>query len=89
MFSITLLGRFERRRKKSECAYVEIDDMYKANDIIDEIRKESGILLSYRMQAPKSGLDGNLGINLFFENQKDFSVYELRKHEHIVFVEEE
>ena len=26
-----------RRRKKSESAYIEIDDMYMANDIIDDI----------------------------------------------------
>lgn len=89
MLSITMLGRFERRRKKSESAYVEIDDMYKANDIIDDIKKQSGVLISYRVQAPKSGCAGHLGLNLFFENHEDFSVYDLRKHEHIVFVEEE
>ncbi len=89
MFSITLLGRFERRRKKSESAYVEIDDMYRANDIIDEIRQASGVLISYRIQAPKSGCAGHLGLNLFFENHEDFNIYDLRKQEHIVFVEEE
>ena len=89
MLSITLLGRFERRRKKSESAYIEIDDMYLANDIIDEIRKRSGVLMAYRVQAPKSGAVGHLGVNLFFENHDNFSVNDLRKHEHIVFVEEE
>ena len=89
MLSITLLGRFERRRKKSESAYIEIDDMYLANDIIDEIRKRSGVLMAYRVQAPKSGAVGHLGVNLFFENHDKFSVNDLRKHEHIVFVEEE
>lgn len=89
MFSITLLGRFERRRKKSECAYIEINDMYKANDIIDEIKKSSGVLISYRVQAPKSGFAGHLGINLFFENHDDFNLHDLREYEQVVFVEEE
>ena len=78
-----------RRRKKSESAYIEIDDMYMANDIIDDIRKQSGVLLAYRMQPPKSGTVGHLGVNLFFENHDNFSVNDLRRHEHIVFVEEE
>jgi putative Mg2+ transporter-C (MgtC) family protein len=89
MLSITLLGGFERRRKKSESAYVEIDDMYKANDIIDDIKSRSGVRIAYRVQSPKSGATGHLGLNLFFENHEEFNVYQLRKHEHIVFVEEE
>lgn len=89
MLSITMLGRFERRRKKSESAYIEIDDMYMANDIIDDIKKQSGVLIAYRVQSPKSGAVGHLGVNLFFENHDNFSVNDLRRHEHIVFVEEE
>ncbi len=89
MFAITLLGRFERRKRKSESAYIEIDDMYKTNEIIDDIKRESGILFSCRVQAPKSGYAGHLGLNLFFESQKDFNIYQLKNHEHVVFVEEE
>ena len=89
MLSITLLGRFERRRKKSESAYVEIDDMYMANDIIDDIRKMSRVHIAYHVQPPKSATPGHLGLSLFFENHDDFNIYDLKKHEHIVFVEEE
>ncbi len=89
MLSIILLGRFERRKRKSESAYVEIDDMYKTNEILEDIKRESGIQFSCRVQAPKSGYAGHLGLNLFFESRKDFNIYNLRNHEHVVFVEEE
>ncbi len=89
MFAITLLGRFERRKRKSESAYIEIDNMYKTNEIIDDIKRESGIEFSCRVQAPKSGYAGHLGLNLFFESRKDFNIYSLKNHEHVVFVEEE
>ncbi len=89
MFAITLLGRFERRKRKSESAYIEINDMYKTNDIIDAIKRESGIEFSCRVQTPKSGYPGHLGLNLFFESHKGFNIYDLKNHEHVVFVEEE
>lgn len=89
MLSITFLGRFERRRQKGESVYIEIDDMYQTNQIIDDIRRDSGIDVSCRVQPPKSGYPGHLGLNLFFESHKDFNIYQLKNHEHVVFLEEE
>ncbi len=89
MLAITLLGRYERSKRKNEIAYIEIDDMYKTNEIIDEIRNFSGIRFTCRIQPPKSGYSGNLGLMLYFENNANFDIFRLQEHENIVFVEEE
>lgn len=89
MLSITMLGRFERNRRKSESAYVEIDDMYQTNTIINAIKEYGNMKVSCRVQPSKSGQQGHLGIQLFFETHQNFDLYKLLDIEHIVFVEEE
>ena len=89
MFTITLLGKFEKRKKQSEAVYIEIDDMYKANEIISQITKENSIHFTHRFLPPKSGHNGHLGIGLYIENATDFNVLDLKQYENVVFVEEE
>lgn len=88
MLTIILLGRLERYKKQSDIVYIEIDNMYIANDVISKI-KESEIDFSFHFVPPKSGYQGNLGISLLIENRKDFDIYNFKNHKNIVFIEEE
>ena len=88
MFTIILLGKLERHKQHSEVVYIEIDDMYKANDTISKI-KENDIEFTYHFLPPKSGYQGHLGLSLLIKNRKDFDIYTLIEQEHIVFIEEE
>ena len=88
MLTITLLGKLEKRKKDSEGWYIEIDDMYKANDIIEKIRQYDG-RFTYHFLRPKSGCPGHLGIHLLLAGRKDFDIYTLKVYEPIVFIEEE
>ncbi len=88
MLTIILLGNLERRKRHSQEVYIEIDNMYKSNEIIDKI-KETGIVLNYHFMAPKSNTQGNLGISLNIKNTKDFDIYSFKSYDNVVFIEEE
>ncbi len=88
MIAITVLTRFEKRKKQSEAIYIEIDDMYKANDIVKKI-EENNIRFTYHFLPPKSGYSGNLGLNIVIENKTGFNVYDLKNYENVVYIEEE
>ncbi len=89
MLAIVFLGKFERGKKNGEVVYVEIDDMYKANEIVDKLAAESGVKFSYNFLPPKSGRDGNLGISFFVKGKKPFDPSVWQACPHVVFYEEE
>ncbi len=88
MFTIILLGKLERHKPNSDVVYVEIDDMYNANAVVDRF-KETPIRFTCHFLPPKSGCHGHLGLSLLIDNRRDFDVYSFLDYEHVVFVEEE
>ena len=86
--SITLFARFERRRKSTQVVYVEIDDMYRANVILDQLMAILDTSIAHQMVAPKSGTNGHLGLVLVLEKRRVLDMQALRDMEHVVFVEE-
>lgn len=89
MLAIVLLGKLERGKKNGEVIYLEIDDMYQANAIVEQLSKESGAKFTCNFLPPKSGHDGNLGISLFVKDKKTFDIAVWKDNPHIVFYEEE
>lgn len=87
MLTIILLGKFERAKKLNEAIYIEIDDMHKTNELIERIKTENNIKLTFNTMAPKSGFSGHLGIQLTFDTKKKIDVEKLLKTEHIVYAE--
>ncbi|MBQ8204046.1 MAG: MgtC/SapB family protein [Clostridia bacterium] len=87
--AIILFAKFERRKKSAEVIYVEIDDMYKVNEIIGVIGEMLGTDFSYHITAPKSNFAGNIGVSIVIEKRLEFDVLGLCEIEHVVFVEEE
>ncbi len=87
MLTIILLGKFEKAKKLNEVIYIEIDDMYITNELIERIKAENNITLTFHTLAPRSGFSGHLGIHLTIDTRKPFDVQKLLKTEHIVYVE--
>lgn len=87
MLTIILLGKFEKAKKLNEVIYIEIDDMYITNELIERIKAENNITLTFHTLAPRSGFSGHLGIHLTIDTKKPFNVENLLKTEHIVYAE--
>ena len=87
--AIILFSKLERGKKTAEVIYVEIDDMYKANEITDVINEMINTEISHQIMAPKSGYQGDLGINIVIEKRQNFDIKRLCGIEHVVYVEEE
>lgn len=86
--TITLFTRFERRKKSAQVVYVEIDDMYKANEMLEKLEDVLDTPFGHQVVAPKSGFSGNLGLVLALEKRRTLDMETLCALEHIVFVEE-
>ena len=89
LVAIVLFAKLERRKKAAEIIYIEIDDMYLANQTVEQLQQIIGIEFNHRMMAPKSNKEGNLGINIIINRRLDLDILKIKELEHVVFVEEE
>ncbi len=89
MISVHLFARVERRRKNAEIVYIEIDDMYKTNQIIGELHEVLDIPFIVQIIPPKSGYSGNLGLCLTFERKVELDLAKISVLEHIVYTAED
>lgn len=87
--TIVLFARFERKRKSAEVIYVEIDDAYRVNDVVRALEKVIPESFTYQIFAPKSGIQGNVGINVVIDKRIDMDVSRLSTLENVVFSVEE
>ncbi len=55
LLTVILFAKLERHKKSAENLYLEIDDMYQLNRIIEEIKEKNTDAFSYRISPPKSG----------------------------------
>jgi putative Mg2+ transporter-C (MgtC) family protein len=90
LLSLLIFAKVEKRRKSVEVIYVEINDMYSANKIIDSVRPLIGREFIYKMLPPKSGFQGHLGLNLIISRRLPDDITEkLLELEGVVYVDEE
>lgn len=87
LMTIILLGKFEKSKKLSEVIYIEIDDMYITNKLIEQIKAEHNIAITFHTLAPRSGFHGHLGVHLTIDTKKPFNIQKLLETEHIVYAE--
>ena len=85
ILAVVLFAKFEKHKKNVGTLYVEIDDMYKANAIIDKFSDIIVTHFSYQIIAPKSAKVGNLGIELMVEKLNDTEIEEIKTLENVVF----
>lgn len=87
--TIILFARFERKRKSAEVIYVEVDDLYKINEVIGKLQNTIPEKFSFQLFPPKSNKEGNIGINLVLDKRIDINLSNLIKIENIVYAVEE
>ena len=88
VLSLIIFARLERRRKSVEVIYVEIDDMYKANELIDKISALIDKEFSHKVVSPKSGMQGNLGIDFIISRRLYQDITDdIRAMENVVYTE--
>lgn len=89
LVTIILFAKFERHRKSAEVIYIELDNLYKVNTTLAELKKYIPEAFSYQIFAPKSNHSGNVGINLVIDKRIDLDVSRLTEIENVVFAIEE
>jgi putative Mg2+ transporter-C (MgtC) family protein len=89
ILAVVLFAKFEKHKKNVGSLYIEIDDMYKANEIIEKLGTIITNHFSYQIIAPKSAKQGNLGIELMLEKMKDAEIENIKALENVVFAVEE
>ena len=87
--AIIFFSKLERRKKNTELVYIEVDDMYKTNEIIKNVISIIGSEISYNIVAPKSGCQGHLGIIIVIEKRLDFEIEQFSNIQNIVYAQEE
>ncbi|MBQ7726108.1 MAG: MgtC/SapB family protein [Clostridia bacterium] len=89
LVTIILFAKFERRKKRAEIIYIEVDDLYKINEILKTLEQTIPEPFTTQIFAPKTNRDGHAGINLILEKHVNFDVTRLCEIENIVFAVEE
>ena len=87
--AIIFFSKLERRKKNTELVYIEVDDMYKTNEIIKNVISIIGSEISYNIVAPKSGCQGHLGIIIVIEKRLNFEMEQFSNIQNIVYAQEE
>lgn len=90
ILSLLIFAKIEKRRKSVEVIYIEINDMYSANKIVDTMRPLINREFIYKMLPPKSGFQGHLGLNIIISRRLHKDITEkLLEIEGVVYVDEE
>ncbi len=87
--AVTFFSKFERKSKQSEVLYIEIDDMYRANQLTRDIESVVGIEITHTFLPPKSKAQGHLGIRVTADDTIHDKIDSLCKIDGVVFVEGE
>ena len=89
LITIILFAKFERHRKSVEVIYIELDNLYKVNATLEELKRYIPENFNYQILAPKSNHNGNVGINLDIDKRIEFDVSTFTEIENVVFAIEE
>ncbi len=91
IFTTTVLSKLQREQKNVIHLYLEVDDIKKTGDIIDEIRRVVGRHGTVEVIPPKSNTNGHIGVlaDLPHSDSAEDNVSALRLLEGICFIIEE
>lgn len=90
LLSLVIFSFFEKKRKSAEVIYIEIDDMYRANEIVGEMKELIKCNFIHKFLPPKSGKNGNLGISIVILSKSYENVMaDILKLNNVVFCDEE
>lgn len=87
--TIIFFTKFEGYKKSTEIIYVEVDDLYKVNEVIKNLESTIPESFSYQIFPPKSGCSGNVGISIVLDSRLEGDITNLCDIEHVVFAVDE
>ena len=87
--TIVLLAKIEKKKRSTEVIYIEIGNMNRTNEILHELQELTKEEFVYRVMPPKSGCQGNIGVNLIFDNKFECPFEDILNMEDIIFVVED
>ena len=87
--SLLLLAKLEEQKRASQTIYIEIDDMYRTNQIIDDVKSKISKDFTYKITSPKSLSDGNLGVKITILRKQGADISKFLEIDNVVYLEEE
>ncbi len=87
--AIVLLSKLEKYKRRNEVVYIEIDDMYKTNKVIKQVRELVNHDCPYKILPAKSGYNHHIGIVMVVEKKLKFDIEKVLELENVVFVDDE
>ncbi|MBQ3088403.1 MAG: MgtC/SapB family protein [Clostridia bacterium] len=88
LLSTTLLGLLEKRKRHSETIYVEIADIARLNETLDEISSIFPKQPEFEIASPKSLKQGNLGVTINTDKRYAVDIKNIIKIENVIFAVE-
>lgn len=89
LVAIVVFARFEKRNKRTEVIYAELDALSATNGFLDAVKEHFGTHCLCQVVAPKSGHDGNIGIDIITEYRHALKVEDVLALDHVVYAVEE
>lgn len=89
LVAIIVFSKIEDSRIANMGAYIEIDDMSAANDVIRQMEELFGKHFRHRIIPARSGNVEHLGIDIEIDKKLKFDVLRLLELEHVLYVDEE
>lgn len=87
--TVILFAKLERRKKSFEIVYVECDDMYRLNALLDDLKSVIKTDYTTHIVSSKSGKDGNIGIHIVINGRPLNNFDDLLKIPNVVYVTDE
>ncbi len=87
--AVTFFSRFEKFKRSVEVIYIESDNMSRLNALLGELKKIIPADYTVNIQAPKSGQNGNIGIQIVLEKRLDPDFSNILALESVLYVIEE
>lgn len=85
LLALTFFTKFERKKRNTEVIYLELDDMKKVNATIERLHVLLPKEPAYRVEAPRSGKIGNIGITLMLDRRKGITIQELLQFDGVIY----
>ena len=87
--TVILFAKLERRKKSFEIVYVECDNMYRINALLEEFKTVIKTDFSTQIVPSKSGKDGHIGIHIVINGRVPLDIEEILKLESVVYAIDE
>ena len=87
--AVIFFSRFEKFKRSVEVIYIESDNMNRLNQLLKELKEKISAEYTVNIQAPKSGMQGNIGVQIVLEKRRDPDFSDILSLESVVYVIEE